>query len=927
MHAHTRCPFRTARVIAAITLAAGASTSVHADTFTWTGLAANNMWNDANNWFNETLNAVSNFPTTMDIANFEFDAAVINGGALDINILDPADTLTLGGGVLSATTIAGTLTNEGIVTFGVDTGGDNAGGPDQRLLIPSATTVTITGSGALVLDGDEGLLGVSSSGANVTGVINDADHTIQGTGFIRAVALTNLGSITAAGGTLTVFSTLASGTGVWGIASDGTLLLQTNTEVDGGTFDLSDGAVMNLVTGSGILNATINAGDSSVNPTGGTFPFRNVALNVTGTLTIGGGVTTELTMDGTVTNGGILTFGADASGNNTSIADQRILIPSSSTLTLDGTGLVQLNGDHGFDGIAPSGATVSTLIQSADHTIHGSGLITDLAMTHLGSINATGGLFVVRNTLITGGGGWDLAGTSTLDLKTNTAIDGGTFDLAAGAQLILDTTSQISNATLNANGSFINPGGGTITLNDMNTSGTLTIGGGTVTVTRFTGTLNNTGTITYGADSSGDNSGGPDQEIRIEAGDTLTLEGDGQILMNGDAGFDGISPDGANVSTLIHTASHTLSGTGIINDIALTNLGTIDIFGGPLTLIDTLAGGAGVWDFAGDATLELRSGSVIDGGTLNFVDGAQLILVSSFISNATMNTGDLTVNPAGGLTTLQDVALTNTGTIMIGGGSSSTATITGTITNNGVITFGQDSSGNNLGGPDQRISVPAGITVTLGGTGEALLNGDAGFDGLNDATSVLVNTAAHSISGTGIINDLIVDNDGMLSPGTDADPYGQLTFTDSSIDFSDGVVEIDLAGTGESDTISIEGVPALDGMVTFRFPAGSVPTVGQRFTILTHDAAPTSFFDNGNFHDPLLGSGNAIRIVSSNTITEAVITCATDLTGDGVIDISDLLKLLAVFNTPSPEGDITNDNVSDISDLLALLAVFGSECQ
>lgn len=54
--------------------------------------------------------------------------------------------------------------------------------------------------------------------------------------------------------------------------------------------------------------------------------------------------------------------------------------------------------------------------------------------------------------------------------------------------------------------------------------------------------------------------------------------------------------------------------------------------------------------------------------------------------------------------------------------------------------------------------------------------------------------------------------------------------------------------------------------------------------------------------------------------------CPTDLNGDGMTDISDLLLLLAVFNTPSPQGDVNMDGFTDISDLLALLTFFNSAC-
>jgi hypothetical protein len=51
-------------------------------------------------------------------------------------------------------------------------------------------------------------------------------------------------------------------------------------------------------------------------------------------------------------------------------------------------------------------------------------------------------------------------------------------------------------------------------------------------------------------------------------------------------------------------------------------------------------------------------------------------------------------------------------------------------------------------------------------------------------------------------------------------------------------------------------------------------------------------------------------------------TCAADLTGDGVVAVSDLLILLGAWGTPG--GDVTGDGATDVADLLALLAAWGS---
>mgnify|MGYP001498215497 FL=1 len=49
--------------------------------------------------------------------------------------------------------------------------------------------------------------------------------------------------------------------------------------------------------------------------------------------------------------------------------------------------------------------------------------------------------------------------------------------------------------------------------------------------------------------------------------------------------------------------------------------------------------------------------------------------------------------------------------------------------------------------------------------------------------------------------------------------------------------------------------------------------------------------------------------------------CAGDLSGDGNIDISDLLAVIAGWGTP--KADVTGDNMTNVEDLLFVIGVFG----
>ena len=75
-------------------------------------------------------------------------------------------------------------------------------------------------------------------------------------------------------------------------------------------------------------------------------------------------------------------------------------------------------------------------------------------------------------------------------------------------------------------------------------------------------------------------------------------------------------------------------------------------------------------------------------------------------------------------------------------------------------------------------------------------------------------------------------------------------------------------------------------------------------------------------HFPIISSEGIESIFDYlDTHTKPATTCLGDLSGDGVVDVLDLLDLLAVFGTA--EGDLDGDGVTAVSDLLLLLAAWG----
>jgi hypothetical protein len=97
------------------------------------------------------------------------------------------------------------------------------------------------------------------------------------------------------------------------------------------------------------------------------------------------------------------------------------------------------------------------------------------------------------------------------------------------------------------------------------------------------------------------------------------------------------------------------------------------------------------------------------------------------------------------------------------------------------------------------------------------------------------------------------------------------------------------------------------------------PTDALRLRFVARDDAPGSIVE---------AAVDDVRVVFTECppITPA---CAEDVTGDGVVDVLDLNRLLAAFNGPAsadPPADVTGDGVIDVLDLNALLAAFNSSC-
>ena len=57
--------------------------------------------------------------------------------------------------------------------------------------------------------------------------------------------------------------------------------------------------------------------------------------------------------------------------------------------------------------------------------------------------------------------------------------------------------------------------------------------------------------------------------------------------------------------------------------------------------------------------------------------------------------------------------------------------------------------------------------------------------------------------------------------------------------------------------------------------------------------------------------------------TDCVDTAPGDVTGDGIVNVEDILAIIAVWGSNDAAADINDDGIVDVSDLLIVIANWG----
>ena len=856
-------PIMTKGYVFAAALAASGSACLGQSSFLWTGNAFNSNWSDQQNWSNLTMGGiVSGFPSLLDDVLFQSNAGVGSGDAGQLAI-DPGVTLTLGQGSSSSLRLGTALTNNGTLTFIEDNTNNLGGTVDQRLFIDNAA-VSFMGAGSVVFNGPE--TGIEGSGrASATLTINNGQD-ISSAGVIEDLTVINNGG---------------------SIRASADSLVLRNTDFSGGSICIEPAGVLRLENTALLRDTTIagqngSAFNSDSNP-------GTVARNITTTgdirLGAAGSSTSSLTIETTLTNNATLTFTPDSTNNLGGTIDQRLFI-NGGGVTIDGNGSIVFSGPE--TGIEGNGRATTTLTINSGQDLSGAGVLEDLTViSNNASIRADADTLVLRNADFTGGiliesGGVLLLGNGTL-------VHDATITGVAGSALQTDSS----------------PG---VRLLNIDTHGEIGLGepGSSSNSITIEGTLNNLGTLRFNEDNTNNLGGAIDQRLFIASGSSADIIGNGSIVLNGiETGIEG---DGRDVSTLTLNNGQTVSGSGVVEDLTITNTGaTVRADDGTLILRDVDYAG-GTIGIEGDGVLRLERFALLHDTLLDGQPGSSL--------EADTSNGSV----------LRD--LTTTGEITIGsiGSSSNSVTIEGTIANNAILRFNEDNT-NNLGGAiDQRVFIDSTAAAIIG-SGSVVLNGnETGFQGDDALASTITFGPDQLISGSGAFEDIVVINRGTIDPASSA---RVIEFRDNDTELRmepQARLVVDLGGAvnGSFDRIELSdnATATLDGTLTISIEAGYVPAFGQTWDIIS---GPTT----GTFSEVITATapfGQVYRAIYENSRVYVILTCDADLSGDGTIDFFDVSEFLSYFSSQDVRGDLNNDGAFNFFDISVFLQLYSQGC-
>jgi outer membrane autotransporter protein len=808
------------------TLAIAATGGITSDvtnnaTFLNTGTVTGSVTNNAGAAFTQTGGSVSNGLINTGTVN-------ANGGALNGAIANNA------GGVFN---VGGGVTGNG--AFG------NASG----------ATLAVAGTGSYTLAGlltNSGLVTVDAGGALTAngGITNNGALTIQNGGSVSASSVTiaanagstgtlnigaGIGDPAAAPGTLNA-PTVAFGAGAGQIVFNHTATNYAFAPAIWGSGAVTVEAGTTVLTGAGssVGAVSVNGGTLAFGQTG-TFTAASYTTQSGAATTIDGNA--QLAVTGAFTQSAGSTLNVAIGANDPAITAATASLAG--TLNVSGYAGTQYTVIHTTNGITGNFANVS--IGGASSPVD---YLTVMGGKSADSLAYTVGLALTWNAGPAQGNGVFTLTNGTDAFNVGVALTDQTGPFASG----WDGKSLTKN------------GAGTLTLSAINTyTGATTINGGTLAIAATGGITSNvtnnatfenagtvTGSVTNNAGATFTQTGGSVSGGVINAG-TVNANGgalNGAIANNAGGVFNvggGVTGNGAfgNASgatlAVSGTGSYTLAGL-------LTNSGLVTVdAGGALT--------------ANGGILNAATGVITNNGTVaNDLDNVGLVTNNSTYNAAVVsNTGTITNNG-----TWNGNVVSSSGTIGNAGTWNGNIASAGTFANSGTVSNGLTNSGSatTSGGAINGAIVNSGVfTVTGTTTGNgtfsnsgifALSGGD--FTGLSSFTnSGLVTVAsggtlgaASFVNATGGIVDL---RNGSATNVLNV--AGNVTFNAGSI------YKVDVNAAGQSDRIAATGTATLNGGTVQVTNAPGAYTLGARYTIVTSGSGVSGQFSSLTQSSPL----------------------------------------------------------------------------